>query len=119
MAWLSLLHRASGLLLVLAIPYFLWLLQQSLAGPAAYRAVAYTLVLCGLAWNGAGALVLGYLGHIAWSWMPALLLGSLLGGYAGSHWALVKGNAWIKRSFEAITLVIGAKLAWDGLAAAL
>ncbi len=40
MAWLSLLHRASGLLLVLAIPYALWLLQQSLAGPAGYRAVA-------------------------------------------------------------------------------
>ena len=95
----------------------LWLVRHF--GLDYKRAVAYTLVLCGLAWNGAGALVLGYLGHIAWSWMPALLLGSLLGGYAGSHWALVKGNAWIKRSFEAITLVIGAKLAWDGLAAAL
>ena len=43
MAWLSLLHRVSGLLLVLAIPYALWLLQQSLVGPAAYRAVAQQL----------------------------------------------------------------------------
>ena len=95
----------------------LWLVRHF--GLDYKRAVAYTLVLCGLAWNGTGALVLGYLGHIAWSWMPALLLGSLLGGYAGSHWAIVKGNVWIKRSFEAITLIIGTKLAWDGLAAAL
>ena len=43
MAWLSLLHRASGLLLVLAIPYALWLLQQSLSGPAGYRAAAAQL----------------------------------------------------------------------------
>ena len=40
MAWLSLLHRVSGLLLVLAIPYALWLLQQSRSGPAGYGAVA-------------------------------------------------------------------------------
>ena len=74
------------------------------------RAVAYTLVLCGLFWNGTGALVLGYLGTIAWPWMPALLAGSLLGGYLGSHVAIKKGNLWIKRSFEIITILIGLKL---------
>lgn len=74
------------------------------------RAVAYTLVLCGLFWNGTGALVLGYLGTIAWQWMPALLAGSLIGGYLGSHVAIKKGNLWIKRSFEIITILIGLKL---------
>jgi hypothetical protein len=74
------------------------------------RAVAYTLVLCGLVWNGTGALVLGYLGHIAWDWMPALLAGSVLGGYLGSHIAIKKGNVWIKRSFEIVTILIGLKL---------
>ena len=74
------------------------------------RAVAYTLVLCGLVWNGTGALVLGYLGHIAWGWMPALLAGSILGGYLGSHIAIKKGNVWIKRSFEIVTILIGLKL---------
>jgi uncharacterized membrane protein YfcA len=74
------------------------------------RAVAYTLVLCGLFWNGTGALVLGYLGTIAWPWMPALLAGSIIGGYAGSHFAIKKGNVWIKRSFETITILIGLKL---------
>lgn len=74
------------------------------------RAIAYTLVLCGLVWNGTGALVLGYLGHIAWGWMPALLAGSVIGGYLGSHIAIKKGNVWIKRSFEIVTILIGLKL---------
>lgn len=74
------------------------------------RAVAYTLVLCGLVWNGTGAIVLGMIGTIAWDWMPALLAGSLMGGYLGSHFALKKGNQWIKRAFEVVTILIGLKL---------
>jgi uncharacterized protein len=74
------------------------------------RAVAYTLVLCGLFWNGAGAVVLGMLGTVAWDWMPALLAGSILGGYLGSHFALRRGNIWIKRAFETVTILIGLKL---------
>jgi len=74
------------------------------------RAVAYTLVLVGLFWNGAGAVVLGVLGDIRWSWLPALLAGSLLGGYAGAHLAIVKGNRLIKRAFEAVTLLVGLRL---------
>ena len=76
------------------------------------RAVAYTLVLCGLVWNGTGALVLGMLGTVAWTWMPALLAGSILGGYLGSHVAIKQGNLWIKRAFESITILIGLKLIW-------
>jgi uncharacterized membrane protein YfcA len=74
------------------------------------RAVAYTLILCGLIWNGTGALVLGVIGSVAWGWMPALLAGSILGGYLGSHVAIRKGNLWIKRSFEIVTILIGLKL---------
>ncbi len=74
------------------------------------RAVAYTLVLVGLFWNGAGALTLGLLGEIRWAWLPALLLGSLLGGYMGAHLSIVKGNRWIKRGFELLTLGVGVKL---------
>ena len=74
------------------------------------RAVAHTLVLVGLFWNGAGALTLGLLGEIQWNWLAALLAGSLLGGYLGAHWAIVKGNRAIKRGFEIVTILIGAKL---------
>lgn len=74
------------------------------------RAVAYTLVLVGLFWNGSGALTLGLLGEVKWEWLPALLLGSLLGGYLGAHLAIVKGNRAIKRLFEVVTLLVGIKL---------
>lgn len=74
------------------------------------RAVAYTLILVGVFWNATGALTLGLLAEIRWSWLPALLLGSLLGGYIGAHLAIRQGNRWIKRAYELITLIIGVKL---------
>ncbi len=74
------------------------------------RAVAYTLILVGLFWNGSGALTLGLLGEIQWDWLPALLLGSVLGGYIGAHYAIKKGNRLIKRTFEVVTLLVGLKL---------
>lgn len=86
----------------------LWLIRHF--GLDYKRAVAYTLILCGFFWNGTGAVVLGMLGTVAWSWMPALLLGSVIGGYLGSHVAITKGNVWIKRAFEATTIAIGIKL---------
>lgn len=76
------------------------------------RAVAYTLVMVGLFWNGAGAITLGILGEIYWQWLPALLLGSLLGGYLGSHLVIKHGNRWVKRAFEVITILISIKLLW-------
>ncbi len=76
-----------------------------------YRlAVAHTLVLVGLFWNGAGALTVGLLSSIRWDWLPALLAGSLLGGYLGAHLAIAKGNRWIKRGFECVTLAVGTTL---------
>ena len=73
-------------------------------------AVAYTLILVGLFWNGAGALTLGLQGQIEWSWLPALIVGSLIGGYLGAHLAIVKGNQLVKRSFEVITILVGLAL---------
>lgn len=74
------------------------------------RAVAYTLILVGIFWNGSGAITLGVLGEIRWEWLPALLLGSLLGGYFGAHLAIRYGNQAIKRVFEIVTVLVGAKL---------
>jgi len=86
----------------------LWLIRWF--GLDYQRAVAYTLILCGFFWNGTGALVLGTLGTVAWGWMPALLAGSILGGYLGTHLAIRQGNRWIKRAFEVTTILIGLKL---------
>jgi len=74
------------------------------------RAIAYTLILVGVFWNGTGALTLGLLGDIHWAWLPALLLGSLFGGYLGAHLAIKSGNRWIKRAFEVVTMLVGLKL---------
>ena len=79
-------------------------------------AVAYTLILVGLFWNGAGATTLGLLGSIAWEWLPALLAGSLLGGYLGAHLSIAQGNRWIKRTFEGLTLLVGIKLLFPSIA---
>jgi uncharacterized membrane protein YfcA len=76
------------------------------------RAVAHTLVIVGVFWNGGGAVTLGLLGDVRWEWLPVLLAGSLLGGYLGAHLAIAKGNRWIKRGFEFVTLVVGSKLVW-------
>jgi uncharacterized membrane protein YfcA len=74
------------------------------------QAVAHTLVLVGLFWNGSGALALGLIGTIRWDWLPALLMGSLIGGYVGAHFAITRGNRWIKRGFEFVTLAVGGVL---------
>ena len=76
------------------------------------RAVAYTLVLVGLFWNGAGALTLGQQGQIAWAWLPMLLAGSIAGGYLGAHLAIAKGSQLVKRAFEVLALLMGSSLLW-------
>lgn len=86
----------------------LWLVRWF--GADYRQAVAYTLVLVGVFWNGSGAVALGILGEVRWNWLPALLAGSLLGGFVGAHLAILKGNRWIKRAFEAVTLLVGLKL---------
>lgn len=74
------------------------------------HAVAYTLVLVGIFWNGTGALTLGILTEIHWSWIPALLAGSLAGGYFGAHLSITRSNRLIKHVFEVITILMGLKL---------
>ena len=86
----------------------LWLVQWF--GLDYKRAVAYTLVLVGLFWNGSGALTLGLQGTIRWDWIPVLLVASMLGGYIGAHYSIMKGNRWIKRVYEIVTFLVGLKL---------
>lgn len=82
------------------------------------RAVSYTLVLVGLFWNGLGAVMLSLQSPVKWEWLPPLLAGSLLGGYLGAHWALLKGNRLVKTAFEVLTVVVGLKLILDALVSA-
>lgn len=74
------------------------------------RATAYTMLLVGLFWNASGALTLVLLSPAQWSWLPALIAGSLIGGYWGAHLAIKKGNPLIKKVFEWVTISVGLSL---------
>ena len=74
------------------------------------QAVAYTLILVGLFWNGTGALTLSLLTQPRWDWLPALIAGSMIGGYWGAHLSTIKGNPMIKRVFETVTIAVGLSL---------
>ncbi|MFC3680803.1 sulfite exporter TauE/SafE family protein [Bacterioplanoides pacificum] len=73
-------------------------------------AVAQTLVAVGLGWNTIGALTMGGVADVQWSWIPALVLGSLAGGYLGAHTSIQAGNRTIKRVYELVTLLVALKL---------
>jgi uncharacterized membrane protein YfcA len=76
-----------------------------------YRlAVAHTLIAVGLGWNASGAVTMSLLAEVKWDWLPALILGSLLGGYLGAHSSIKAGNVWIKRCYELVTFIVGFKL---------
>ena len=74
------------------------------------RAVAMTMILVGIFWNGTGALTLSIIGDVQWLWVIPLIAGSLLGGYLGANIAIKSGNAWIKRLFEILTILTGLSL---------
>jgi uncharacterized membrane protein YfcA len=74
------------------------------------HAVGHTLIAVGLFWNASGAITIGMIGQVQWDWLPALLLGSLVGGYIGAHLAIKSGSKWIKRVYEVITVIVGLSL---------
>ena len=73
-------------------------------------AVAYTLIFVGIFWNGIGALSLGLSGNIVWSYIPILIICSLLGGYFGAYFSIIKGSKFIKIVFEIVSLSVGISL---------
>lgn len=76
-----------------------------------YRlAVAHTLIAVGLGWNASGAVTMMMMADVKWDWLPALILGSLVGGYLGANSSIKAGNAWIKRIYETVTFIVAVKL---------
>ena len=73
-------------------------------------AVAHTLILVGIFWNGIGAISLGLSGNIIWKYIPILILGSLVGGYFGAYFSIIKGSNFIKVVFEIVSLSVGISL---------
>lgn len=96
------LTSGTGLFVTLWLVYWFGLDYKS--------AVAYTLVLVGLFWNGSGALTLALQTEVRWGWIPVLFVASITGGYVGAHLSIVKSNTMIKRTFEIVTILVGVKL---------
>lgn len=74
------------------------------------KAIAYTLIIVGLFYNAIGAVTLGILTDINWDILPALFIGSLLGGYIGAKISLSKSNRTIKIVYQVITITVGCSL---------
>ena len=73
-------------------------------------AVAYTLIYVGIFWNGIGAISLGMTGNIIWGYVPILIFGSLVGGYFGACFSIIKGSKFIKVVFEFVSCSVGISL---------
>ncbi|MFM2590667.1 sulfite exporter TauE/SafE family protein [Vibrio sp. TBV020] len=75
------------------------------------QAVALTMLCVGLFWNGIGGIAVAQAGApIYWPWLPALLLGSFIGGSIGAYLTTRYSNKVIKICFEILTFAIGIKL---------
>lgn len=71
-------------------------------------AVMYTMLLVGLFWNASSSVaIIAFGAEVYWAWIPALLAGAFLGGYAGAHIGLARGSRLIKRVFESVTVLSG------------
>ena len=78
-------------------------------------AVSYTLIYVGIFWNGIGAINLGFTGNVIWSYIPILILGSLLGGYFGAYLSIIKGSKFIKSVFEFVSFSVGISILFKAL----
>jgi uncharacterized membrane protein YfcA len=52
-------------------------------------------------------------GKVDWGLAAALAAGNLVGGWAGSHWQVRRGEAWVNRFVLWTGFAMAAKLLWD------
>lgn len=81
---------------------YLWLLRYD-----QLHATAMTLSANGIFWNGAGAIAHIYLGHVIWGIAPGLVVGAILGSYAGASLGIKKGNRFLRLMFLGTASVTG------------
>lgn len=73
--------------------------------------------LANLTTNLAAIVVFGLSGNILWGLALAMGAANLLGGLLGARAALRHGNAFVRRIFLVVIVALGAKVAWDTVAA--
>lgn len=73
-------------------------------------AIEQSLIWVAGLWNLVGALTMGTLGQINWSWEPALIIGAFLGGYVGVICSNKMKLSWIKDLFILVSILSGVML---------
>lgn len=66
--------------------------------------------------NVAAIVVFGISGNILWGLGAAMGVANIAGGFLGATTALRYGNAFVRKVFLAVIVVLGLKLAWDVVA---
>jgi uncharacterized protein len=89
---------------------YLWLLRYD-----QLHATAMTLSANGIFWNGVGAIAHVIMGHVIWPLAPGLILGALLGSYAGASFGIRRGNRFLRILFLGTAAVTGALLLYPWL----
>jgi uncharacterized protein len=89
---------------------YLWLLRYD-----QLHATAMTLSANGIFWNGVGAVAHVIMGHVIWPLAPGLILGALLGSYAGASFGIRRGNRFLRILFLGTAAVTGALLLYPWL----
>lgn len=69
--------------------------------------------LANLTTNLAAIVVFGLSGNILWGLAALMGVANLAGALVGSRMALRRGNAFVRRVFLAVVVLLGLKLAWD------
>jgi uncharacterized membrane protein YfcA len=75
------------------------------------RAQATSLVMVGLA-AGAGALTYWLHGQVAWVPALAILIGGLLGAFAGSHLVQRTAERWLRGLFGLLLVIAAVRMLW-------
>ena len=86
---------------------YLWLLRYD-----QLHATAMTLSANGIFWNGVGAAAHVVMGHVIWPLAPGLILGALIGSYAGASFGIKKGNRFLRIMFLGTAATTGAILVY-------
>ncbi len=91
---------------------FLVLVFISIIGFDFMHASAHAKMI-NLATNFASILYFGYTGHIIYALAIPMAVCNMLGGYAGTHLALAKGNKFIRAFFLVVVAGTILRFAWD------
>lgn len=70
-------------------------------------ALSYTMIICSLIYNLIGAVILGLVVTVNWSFVAALILGAIIGGYAGSSLSLKREKALFGKYLRSLASLLG------------